>query len=131
MFTIPGALYFAGWSLLLLRLVVALVFGVSGFSHLRSPRERAASIEMSVGFTVFLGLAEVAGALGLAFGVLTQWAAVGLILISLVAIFMKAFKWKTGFWGDKGSGFHYDLLFVAMNLTILCTGGGPIALLPV
>jgi putative oxidoreductase len=131
MFSIPGALHFADLSLLILRLMVALVFGTSGFSHLKSPRQRAESIGMSVPFTVFLGAAEVAGALGLTFGVLTQWAAVGLILIMCGSIAMKAFKWKTGFWGEKASGWHYDLLFVVMNLTILCTGGGRIALLPI
>jgi hypothetical protein len=43
---------------------------------------------------------------------------------------MKAFRWKTGFWGEKASGWHYDLLFVFMNLTILTTGGGRFVLLP-
>lgn len=130
MLTIPGATHYADWSLLLLRLMVALVFAASGFSHLKSPRERAQSIEISVGFTVFLGLAEVAAALGLAFGVLTQWAALGLIFIMCGSIAKKILKWKTGFWGEKSYGWHYDLLFVVMNLTILCTGGGRIALLP-
>jgi uncharacterized membrane protein YphA (DoxX/SURF4 family) len=46
------------------------------------------------------------------------------------AIYRKVVKWKTGFWGEKASGWHYDLLFVVMNLTILSTGGGRIALLP-
>jgi putative oxidoreductase len=46
------------------------------------------------------------------------------------AIDWKVVKWKTGFWGEKASGWHYDLLFIVMNLTILCTGGGRIALLP-
>ncbi|MGA2726702.1 MAG: hypothetical protein ABSE96_02745 [Terracidiphilus sp.] len=46
------------------------------------------------------------------------------------AIYMKVVKWKTGFRGEKASDWHYDLLFVVMNLTILCTGGGRIALFP-
>jgi putative oxidoreductase len=129
--SIPGALHYADWSLLLLRLMVALVFGASGYGHLKSPKERAESIGMSVPFTVFLGAAEVAGALGLAFGVLTQWAALGLILIMFGSIAKKVFVWKTGFWGEKTYGWHYDLLFVVMNLTILATGGGRFALLPV
>ena len=45
-------------------------------------------------------------------------------------IYRKVVKWKTGFWGERASGWHYDSLFVAMNLTILCTGSGRIALLP-
>jgi putative oxidoreductase len=130
MFSIPSATHYADWSLFLLRLMVALVFGTSGFSHLKSPRQRAESLGISVGFTVFLGAAEVAGALGLAFGVLTQWAAIGLIAIMFGAIYRKVVKWKTGFWVEKASGWRYDSLFVVMNLTILCAGGGRIALLP-
>jgi len=130
MFSIPFALHYADASLFLLRLMVAVVFGTSGFSHLKSPRQRAESIGQSVGFTVFLGAAELAGALGLVFGVLTQWAAVGLILTMLGAIYKKIFTWKTGFWGEKSMGWHYDLMLVVMNLVILCTGGGRIALMP-
>ena len=124
MFTIVGAMAYADWSLLFLRLVVALVFGTSGYSHLTKPKERAASIGMSVPFTIFLGAAELAGAIALAAGFMAQWAAIGLILIMLGAIYMKAVKWKTGFWGEKSMGWHYDLLFIAMNLVILCAGGG-------
>ena len=131
MLTIPVALLYADWSLFLLRVMVAVVFGSSGFNHLKSPRERAESLGMSVAFTVFLGAAELAGAVALVAGFLTQWAALGLIVIMFGAIYMKAVKWKTGFWGEKSSGWHYDLLVVAMNLVILCTGGGRIALMPV
>ena len=130
MFSIPGAMLYADWSLFLLRLMVAIVFGSSGFNDLKSPRQRAESLGMSVGFTVFLGIAELAGAMGLVAGVLTQWAALGLILVMLGAIYLKVAKWKTGFWGEKSMGWHYDLMFVAMNLVILCTGGGRIALMP-
>ncbi len=124
MYRIPGAMAFVDCSLLLLRLVAALVFGTSGFNHLRRPKERAASIGMSVPFTVFLGAAELAGAIALAVGLLAQWAAVGLILVMLGAIYMKVVKWKTGFWGEKSMGWHYEILFIAMLLVILTTGGG-------
>jgi uncharacterized membrane protein YphA (DoxX/SURF4 family) len=80
--------------------------------------------------TMFLGASEVAGALGLAFGVFTQWAAAGLIIIMFGVICGKVVKWKTGFWVEKASGWRYGSMFVVMNLTILCTGGGHIALLP-
>ena len=130
MFTLPGALHFADLSLFLLRLMIAVVFAASGFGHLKAPRQRAESIGMSVPFTVFLGIAEIAGALGLVAGVLMQWAAIGLILVMLGSISKKIFEWKTGFWGEKDSGWHYDLMFVAMNLVVLCTGGGSIALMP-
>jgi putative oxidoreductase len=47
----------------------------------------------------------------------------------LGAIHRKVFFWHTGFWGEKASGWHYDLMFVLMNLVILCTGGGRYVLL--
>src|ERR1700733_1733220 len=59
---------------------------------------------MSKAFTIFLGIAEMAGSLGVAFGVLTPLAAFGLILIMFDAIQKKIFTWHTGFWGEKGSG---------------------------
>jgi putative oxidoreductase len=121
---------FNDWSLLLLRIVVAIVFGTSGYSHLKSPAERAKSIGMPVPFTIFLGAAELAGAIALAVGILTQWAALGLILIMLGAIYKKIAEWHSGFWGEKSMGWHYELLFIAMNLVILTTGGGRIAIMP-
>jgi putative oxidoreductase len=129
MFMIPGAMQFTDWSLLLLRLVLALVFGASGFSHLKSPGERAASIGASVPFTIFLGTAEVSGALGVAAGVLTQWAAIGLILIMFGAMYKKIVVWKTGFWGEKSMGWHYEVLLVTMLLVVVTTGGGGIELM--
>ncbi|MGB8029471.1 MAG: DoxX family protein [Terracidiphilus sp.] len=128
MLTIPGAMAYADWSLLFLRLMLALVFGTSGYSHLTKTKERAASIEMSVGFTAFLGAAELAGAMALATGILAQWAALGLIFIMLGAIFKKAVKWHTGFWGEKSMGWHYDMLMIAMNLVIVTMGPGKYSL---
>jgi putative oxidoreductase len=115
---------FADLGFLLLRLMVGVVFLSSGWSHLKDPEARGKSIGMSKGFTIFLGTAEVAGSLGVVFGVLTQLAALGLILIMLGAIQKKIFVWHTGFWGEKSSGWHYDLMLVVMNLVIMFTGGG-------
>ena len=124
MFPIPGAAGFANWSLLLLRIVLALVFGSSGWSHLRKPQERAKSIGMSVPFTVFLGAAELAGAIAVAVGFLADWAALGLILLMLGAIYKKMAVWKTGFWGENSMGWHYDLIMIAMNFVIVTMGPG-------
>jgi putative oxidoreductase len=120
----PALSRFTDLGILLLRLMVGLVFVTSGYSHLKDPEGRSKSIGMSKGFTVFLGLAEVAGGLGVAAGVLSQIAALGLILIMLGAIQKKMFVWHTGFWGEKSSGWHYDLIFVLINLLIVFTDGG-------
>jgi putative oxidoreductase len=104
--------------------MVAAVFVTSGWADVKDPKERAKSIGMSPAFAAFLGVAELAGGLGIAFGVLTQLAAISLILIMLGAIQRKIFVWHTGFWGEKASGWHYDLMLVLMNVVIACTDGG-------
>ena len=121
----PWLLPYADLALLLMRLLVGAVFITSGWSHAKDPVTRGRSIGMSPGFTRFLGIAEIAGGLGVALGVLTQFAALGLILVMLGAIQKKVFVWHTGFWGEHGTnGWHYDLMFVAMCLVIATTGGG-------
>lgn len=125
----PELARFTDLGILLMRLMVGLVFVTSGYGHLKHLEERAKSIGMPKGFTAFLGAAEIAGGLGVAAGVLTQIAAFGLILIMLGAIEKKMFVWHTGFWGEKASGWHYDLLFVLMNLVIAFTDGGRYALM--
>ena len=87
----PRLSRFTDLGILLLRLMVALIFATSGYSHVTSPGERVQSMGMSKGFTIFLGLAELAGALGVGLGILTQLAAFGLILVMLGAIQKKIF----------------------------------------
>src|SRR5215467_8071220 len=123
-FMFPQLAGFQDVAFLLLRLMVGSVFAASGWSHLKDPEGRSKSIGMSKGFTVFLGAAELAGALGVIFGVLTQLAAAGLILLMLGAIQKKIFVWHTGFWGKNNQGWHYDLMLVVMSLVIIATNGG-------
>ena len=126
---LPELYRFTDVALLFMRLLVGWVFMWSGYSHAKDPVTRGKSIGMSPGFTRFLGLAELAGGLGVALGVLPQLAALGLILIMLGAIQKKIFVWHTGFWGKSSDGWHYDLLFIAMCLVIATTGGGRYVLL--
>jgi putative oxidoreductase len=128
---LPALVGFVDLSLLLMRILVGLVFVTSGWNHIRDPVGRGKTIGLSPGFTRFLALAEIAGGAGVAFGVLPQLAACGLILVMLGSISKKLFEWKTGFWGKHGTdGWHYDLLFVLMCLVIVTTGGGRYVLVP-
>ena len=127
--TFPQLAQLSDVALLLLRIMVGVVFVASGWNHLKDPEARSKDIGMSKGFTIFLGAAEVAGSLGIIFGVLTQLAAAGLILLMLGAIQKKIFVWRTGFWGDSGTnGWSYDTMLVVMNLVILTIGGGNLSL---
>lgn len=122
---LPRLLPYSDVAVLLMRLLVGAVFAASGWSHVKDPVARGKSIGMSPGFTRFLGIAELAGGLGVAFGVLTQVAALGLILVMLGAIQKKIAVWHSGFWGKHGTdGWHYELMLVTMCLVIATTGGG-------
>jgi putative oxidoreductase len=120
----PQLAQYTDLCLLLLRLMIAAVFVTSGWRHATDPKGRAKSIGMGPAFTAFIGIAELLGGLGVGFGVLTQLAALGLILVMLGAIQKKIFVWHTGFWGEKASGWHYDLMLILMNLVVACTNGG-------
>ncbi len=125
----PQLAHFTDAALLLLRIMVGIVFMTSGWKHLKDPQGRSKDIGMSKAFTIFLGAAELAGSLGVIFGVLAQLAALGLILIMLGAIQKKIFVWRTGFWGKSGTnGWSYDVMLVVMNLVIVTTGGGNLSL---
>ncbi len=125
----PELVAFIPLSLLLLRIMIALVFGTSGWSHLTKPKERGESIGMSPAATAVLGAVELASAVALVLGVFVQIAAVLLIGVMLGAIGKKMFVWKSGFWGEKNDGWYYDLLYLVCNVVLLATGGGDWTLL--
>ena len=126
--TFPGLLSFSDLALLLLRLVVAVEFGASGYYHLKDPVGRSKSIELSPAATVALGLVEVLASGALVSGVFLQIGALILLLLGLGAMGKKVVQWKTGFWGKDGYGWHYDLMLFAMNLVLATTGGGTLVL---
>lgn len=120
----PQLLAYSDIMLLAVRCMVAAVFLTSGWAKVSHPVAKGKQNGLTPGMTRFLGCAEVAGALGVLTGVLGQLAAIGLILIMLGAIKKKIVDWHIGFWGKDGQGWHYELIFVIMNLVIVTTGGG-------
>lgn len=120
---------FTDYALVLLRIMAGAVYLKSGYSDIKDPEARSKSIGLPKSFTLLIAGAELAGGAAIIVGILQQLAAIGLILIMLGAIQKKLFVWKTGFWGDDGFGWSYDLTLVSMLLFILCTDGGRFVLL--
>lgn len=116
------------WALLLLRIIVGIVFFSSGWSHLTKPDERGKSIGMSKTFTFFLGLGEIIGAAGIITGIYLQLASAILIIVMLGAIWKKMFVWKTGFYSEKGYGWHYDVILLTSNLVFFFSDGSDLVL---
>jgi putative oxidoreductase len=117
------------YGLLFLRVMAGAIYANSGYNDLKDLDARSKSIGMPKGFTMFLAVAELAGGAALILGVLQQLAAIGLILVMLGAIQKKIFVWKTGFWGEDGFGWSYDLTLISMLLVILFTDGGRFVLM--
>ena len=125
----PQLSQFTDVALLFLRLMIGAVFLSSGWKHMSNAEARSKDIGMSKRFTLFIGVAEFAGGLGVISGVLAQLASVGLILVMLGAIQKKIFVWHSGFWGKSGtSGWSYDLMLLVMCMVIATTGGGRLGL---
>lgn len=111
-------------ALLALRIIVAIVFFSSGKAHVTKPKERGESLGMSPSLTVVIGALEIIAALMIAFGIFSQIGALLIIFTMLGAIKMKLIDWNTGFYAEKGYGWHYDVIFLAAALVILATNGG-------
>ena len=71
---------------------------------------------------------ELFGGLGVMFGIYTQVAALILLVLMGVSIYLHVFKWESPYWASEG-GWEYDLLLFSMALVILATGGGEIGIL--
>lgn len=125
---IPDIALLSDVALLLLRLMIAAIFATSGWAHATKPEQRGESIEMTPPATLLLGVVELLGAASVALGLYPEAGALLLIGVMLGAIYKKIFAWKTGFWGEDGQGWYYDLLYLVCNLVILTTGGGALTI---
>jgi putative oxidoreductase len=121
------------YGLLLLRLVVGLVFAAHGSQKLfgwfggGGPAGTAAFFS-SLGYrapgvlAIVVGLSELGCGLLLALGLLTPFAALGLVVVMLNAI--ATVVWPKGFLG----GYEFELTLMTVALAVTATGPGRISL---
>ena len=112
------------WGLLALRLGVGITFLVHG-SQKRAMWKMQPSAQLPAGLLSLLrvlSVAEPLGGLATIFGLLTQVAAVGFILVMLGAIRLKVTQLHKGFSGDGGWEFEFLLLVGAIALLFLGAG---------
>ena len=113
-------------ALLVLRLVVAAVFLYAGSAKWpfwsTSPEGMSATL---LNVVRFLSIVEPLGSLALVFGVLTRWAAAGLGIIMVGAIYYARTSLNAGvFTGPQGTGLDYNLLLLAGCIVLLAFGAG-------
>jgi putative oxidoreductase len=113
-------------ALLLLRLVVAAVFlyaGTAKWPFWSSPPAGMSVVLHNV--LKFLSIVEPLGSLALLLGVLTRWAAAGLGIIMVGAIFYARLTLHAGlFTSPLGTGLDYNLLILAGCVALIAFGAG-------
>ncbi len=82
-------------------------------------------------FAVLAIVAEFAGGIGLIVGALSRLAAFGIFVDMAVAVAMV--HWRNGFFmnwfgNQKGEGFEYHILAMALALVIILGGAGPLSI---
>jgi len=113
-------------ALLVLRLIVAAIFLYAGY--VKWPFWSAAPAGMSAGMVnlvKFLSIVEPLGGVALVVGFLTRWAAAGLAIIMVGAIFFLRLTMQTGFFTTaQGAGLDYNLLILGGCIALVAFGAG-------
>ncbi len=101
--------------LLALRITLGVIFLVHGTKKLDGKMG---------GFMTFIGVAETAGGLAIFLGFLTAWAALGIAIIMLGAMYKKINEWHIPFTTMSNTGWEFDLLILASCITLMVFGAG-------
>lgn len=121
-------LVFNDWSLLLLRLALALIFLVHGWPKIKNLKETHANFE-AMGFKpgalwgTIAAVVEFFGGLLLVAGLFTQLVALLVAVQMLVAT-----AWKIRRKQKLAGGYEFDLLLAVSALVLATSGGGLISL---
>ena len=104
--------------LFFLRLAVAGIFIYHSLPKLTSPQVMASGLSWSRNSVFALGLVEFISSLGLIGGIAVRLSALLLSLVMVGAIYFKINKWKVPFMAKSGTGWEFDMILLAANLTI-------------
>ncbi len=126
---------------LILRVILGIVFYFHGMQKLTTMYGGygftgtlgffTGKLGIPVVFAVLAILAEGLGWAGLISGLLTRVAAFGITVNMIVAVYM--IHWQNGifmnwFGNQKGEGFEYHLLVIAIGLALMIRGGGALSI---
>lgn len=121
---------YSDWGLLALRLAVGSIFLIHGIGKW-SFWGMMPGDQMSAGMLnlmKFLSIVEPLGGLALILGFLTHYAALGLAIIMVGAIYFKMFVFKLGFVEQAATGWEFDLALLGGNLALFFLGAGRMAI---
>jgi putative oxidoreductase len=112
-------------SLLFLRLIIAAIFYVAAYYKIPFWSSAPAGVSAFMLFvTKFLSIAEPLGATAILLGFLTRWAAIGLAIIMVGAIYVSQFVYGIGFVTPTSAGWNFPLTVLAGCLILAAFGAG-------
>lgn len=106
---------FGDEGILALRLALAVIFLVHGIKKLDGKMGN---------FMRFIGIAETLGGVAVGVGFLTQWAAIGLAIIMVGAMYKKIVEWHVPFTTMEKMGWEFDLVILGACLALMTLGSG-------
>jgi len=115
-------------ALLALRIGLGIIFIAHGWQKIKNPAAWAKmmNLPLIIGFLVAVG--EFFGGLGILFGLLTQIAALGPLLVMLGALYYHIFKWGQPFVTVEGKGYEFPFMLLLVALALALLGGGAYSL---
>lgn len=114
---------FGDLAMLVLRVAIGAIFIGHGMMKFGSFSQPAAGMNIVM---MILAVAEPLGGAALILGLLTRWAALGLSIIMVGAIYMKQFVWGGAFMGAE-MNWELDAAILGGTLVLLCYGAGRFA----
>jgi putative oxidoreductase len=112
-------------ALLALRLIVASIFFYAAYGKLFVWSGASFGLPaLLVNIMKLLTIAEPLGALGVLIGFLTSWAAAGLSIIMVGAIFVMQFMMHIGFSLPANAGWNFPLMVLGGTLILAAFGAG-------
>lgn len=101
-----------------LSLVVGIIFIYHGLPKIKEAKKMAGAMGWPVEIIMLLGLVEVLGGALMIIGIYAKLAALVFAIIMVGAIVMKISKWKAPFSAHDKTGWEFDLILLAANITI-------------
>jgi putative oxidoreductase len=121
----PTYTTFQNFALFVLRLIIAAIFYVAAYYKISIWSSAPEGMSPFLLFTMkLLSIAEPLGATAILIGYLTRWAAAGLIIIMLGAIYVSRFVYGIKFVMPTGAGWNFPLVVLAACLILLAFGPG-------
>ncbi len=114
-------------AIFLLRLIIAAIFLSAAYAKVMFWSPLPEGVVMSatmVNLMKFLSVVEAIGAIALIIGFMTRWAALGLGIIMVGAIYMMQFTMGIGFMTSTGPGWAFPAMILGSCIVLMVFGAG-------